>query len=73
MRTDDGWQETTSDPSINVMQRVFQLVPTLPDEENLVPTKADPLCVNSGRTTLNPEYDLPPKIVIYASPVCVIM
>jgi hypothetical protein len=76
MRTDDGSQEPAG-PSTNLMQRVFQLVPTLPDEEISVPAKADPLCVISGRTTLNPKYDLPPKkppqppFVI--TPACVIM
>ena len=79
MRTDDGWQEPTSDPSTNVMQRVFQLVPTLPDEESLAPTKTAALCVKSGRTTLNPEYEfllMPYKPVrpnINPMPGCVIM
>ena len=79
MRTDDvsKSQEPTS-PSINVMQRVFQLVPTLPEEEISVPAEVDPLCVISGRSTLNPKYDLPPKWPIQPSfstsvAVCVIM
>lgn len=76
MRTEDGSQEPTGGPSINVMQRVFQLVPTLPDEDISVPTKTVPLCVKSGRTTLNPEYELPPRRpvrIIEPMPVCVIM
>ena len=78
MRTDDsdGSQEPAG-PSINVMQRVFRLAPTLPDDEVLVPALADPLCVRFGRTTLNPKYDLPlrkpTQPISVATPACVIM
>ena len=59
MRTEGGSQEPTSGPFINVMQRVFQLVPTLPDEESLVPTKTVPLCVKSGRDYLESGIRVP--------------
>ena len=55
MRYDDESQKLG--PSTNVAQRIFELVPTLLDEEILPPTKTDHLCVKSGRTILNPEYD----------------
>jgi hypothetical protein len=55
MRNNDESQKLS--PSTNVAQRTFELAPTLLDEEILPPTKTDYLCVKSGRTILNPEYD----------------